>query len=279
MVQFFGQYLIGQEAISNQQLREALELMSRTNLPLGQVAVEKGLITNEQANQINHEQRYTDRHFGAIATTEGLLSAEQVEVLLNEQAQRRLRIGEALVQLNHLSEQEMHRHLSHFENIKAEHEGTERSDLPGYLLGNRLAEDTLEFIPRAIRRMSQLQIKMPTTCAPVEQTSRPIIATVLIRLEQGLRIALCTDEAFADELVYGVFGIPPVGVGDLDIDIRNDAVGQFLSIVAGTVLASLEQAGLEADSDPPILGVAPRSGYAFELVCTSGRATLILGEP
>jgi hypothetical protein len=127
--------------------------------------------------------------------------------------------------------------------------------------------------------MSQLQIKVPPTCAPVEETSQPIIATVLIRLEQGLRIALCTDEAFADELVYGVFGSPPVGIVTLDTDIRNDAVGQFLSIVAGTVLASLEQAGLEADSDPPILGVAPRSGYAFELICTSGAATLILGEP
>ena len=82
-MEFFGQFLVKEGAITVEQLREALDLMASENLRLGQVAVEQGLLSESEANDINREQRYTDKPFGSIAVKLGLITAVQ---LLSESA-------------------------------------------------------------------------------------------------------------------------------------------------------------------------------------------------
>jgi len=277
-VQFFGQFLIQEQAITVEQLREALDLMNRQNLMLGQLAVEENFLSESQANQINREQRYTDRPFGSIAISQNLLDSTQVKRLLELQQEKRIRIGEALVQLGYLNEDDLGKHLGQFK-AKQEPVVVETRELPGYLKNNRLAQYILELIPRTIRRVSTLQIKIPNQCEKVGRLSTPVVGSILVRFEHGLRIALCTDEEFATHLMQSIFGAPPSESQRKMEDILNDAVAEFLNIVAGTALAGLEQEGLDADLDPPILGIPPLEGFAFKLACTYGTATLILSEP
>ena len=277
-MQFFGQYLIQEKVITVEQLREALELMNKQNLMLGQLAVEEKYLTESEANQINREQRYTDRPFGSIAISQDLLDDDQVKRLLELQQEKRIRIGEALVQLSYLVEEDLGKHLSRFKT-KQDPLVVHTRELPGYLHGNRLAEYILELIPRTIRRVSALRVKIPGECEKVGRLSTPVVASILVRFEQGLRIALCTDEEFATHLMQSIFGAPPSESQRSMEDILNDAVAEFLNIVAGTALAGLEQEGLDADLDPPILGIPPLEGFGFELACTFGTATLILSEP
>ena len=122
-------------------------------------------------------------------------------------------------------------------------------------------------------------MKIPAQCEKVGRLSAPVVSSILVRFEQGLRIALCTDEEFATHLMESIFGAPPTESQRTMENILNDAVAEFLNIVAGAALAGLEQEGLDADLDPPIQGIPPLEGFAFELACTYGSATLILSEP
>ena len=45
MLEFFGQFLVRTKVISVEQLRDALDMMSRENLLLGQLAVEEGYLS------------------------------------------------------------------------------------------------------------------------------------------------------------------------------------------------------------------------------------------
>jgi len=275
-MQFFGQFLVKEGAITVDQLRTALDLMARENLRLGQIAVEQRLLSESEANEINREQRYSDKPFGSIAVKLGLMSEVQLKEVLKVQNQRRVRIGEALVRLKHLSAEELVRQLRRF---KAEEErfAIDSRELPGYLKDNRIAEFLLELVARVAMRTSSVQIKVPKHCTKLERLNSKIIASVLIRSEHSLRIALSGDSEFAHALTDGVFGQAPDEV--LPDEMLDDAVGEFLNMLAGNALAGLEQEGIPCELDPPIRGIPPLGGYAFDLVTTAGSATLILSEP
>ena len=50
-MQFFGQFLVKEGAITVDQLRTALDLMARENLKLGQIAVEQDLVKRERSER------------------------------------------------------------------------------------------------------------------------------------------------------------------------------------------------------------------------------------
>jgi len=275
-MEFFGQFLVKEGAITVEALREALDLMGTENLRLGQVAVEQGLLSESEANDINREQRYTDKPFGSIAVKLGLITEVQLRDLLKVQNQRRVRIGEALVRLKYLTAENL---VSELRKFKSEDQrvAVQPRDLPGYLDDNRIAEYVLELVPRVALRTSRVQIKVPHHCTKIERLAPKIIASVLIRSEQSLRVALSSDEEFAHALTDGVFGQAPSEV--LPNEMLDDALGEFLNMLAGNALSGLEQEGIPCELDPPIRGIPPLGGYAFDLNTTNGSATLILSEP
>ena len=127
MLEFFGQFLVRTKVISVEQLRDALDMMSRENLLLGQLAVEEGYLSESQANTINREQRYSDKPFGAIGVQMGLLTTVQLDQLLELQNKRRVQVGEALTRLSFISEDRLVQELRRF---KAEAERPHIGRLP-----------------------------------------------------------------------------------------------------------------------------------------------------
>ena len=103
-VKFFGQFLIESGEVDAGQIREALDLMDGANRSLGEVAVEAGLMTKADADRVNVAQREQDRPFGKLAVEMRLLTKKQLEEVLRKQEAGRVRIGEALVHLGHLSD-------------------------------------------------------------------------------------------------------------------------------------------------------------------------------
>ena len=75
-VKFFGQYLIEQAVVDDGHVREALELLDRTNRSVGQVAVDEGMLTEAEADRINLAQRGMDRSFGDLAVEVEVFVAE-----------------------------------------------------------------------------------------------------------------------------------------------------------------------------------------------------------
>ena len=275
MLEFFGQFLVRTKVISVEQLRDALDMMSRENLLLGQLAVEEGFLSESQANTINREQRYSDKPFGAIGVQMGLLTNQQLEQLLELQNKRRVQVGEALTRLSFITEDRLVQELRRFK-AEAERPHIREVTLPGYLHNHRVAEYLLDLVPRVMQRTSRVQCKLDLACEKIHRVDVDVVASVLIRSERTIRCAVASSEEFATRLTQNFFGQAP----DVELPpgMLEDGLGEFLNMVAGNAVTGLEQEGIPCEVDPPIRGLPPLDAYVFKMNTTAGEALLLLAE-
>jgi len=277
-VKFFGQFLLLEEAVSVDQLREALQLMESEHKVLGELAVESGLLSEEQAGDINRAQLTRDLPFGMLAVEKGLLSEKQVEELLNQQSRRRLRLGEALVRLGHLDPVEVESLLEKFNADQAPFFGSDL-DLPDLFNNNALASYVLDFLPKIAMRVSRLHLKVANE--PIGTGFHSATASIILRGTNCIRVSLSADAAFSSKLMTGMVRIMSGNFDaspDDDSD-QEDLLGEFLSILAGHALGAFEQKGEKLAVEPPTYGEPPSSETAaFSLVSPHGAARLFLGR-
>lgn len=101
--QFLGSFLLERGLATRAQIDEAAARQADTNRRLGDLAVEAGLLTPAQVEEIFTLQRDTDQSFGAIAVARGLVSRKDMDALVFRQSVRRTHLGEALLELGHLT--------------------------------------------------------------------------------------------------------------------------------------------------------------------------------
>lgn len=96
----FGEYLVEQKIIREEDLGRALEIQKTDRVPLGQLALQNRLIDNKQLFRILSRQRRPeekDKNFGQLAVEMGYLGQDQVEDLLERQTHTNRLLGEILV--------------------------------------------------------------------------------------------------------------------------------------------------------------------------------------
>ena len=123
----FGRFLLEMEFITKEQLVEALSRQLFQQTPLGRLAVETQRITMPQLFDILKYQNNESNagQFGQIAVKLGFLSKTDLEELLWLQTRTRKRVGEILVDLVALTEDQLLRASKKFETLKsAQLEGT-----------------------------------------------------------------------------------------------------------------------------------------------------------
>lgn len=96
--QFFGSYLLRNEAITTEQLLEAFSKMKNARIRLGTLAMHKGLMTAAEVDECCFIQTREDKRFGEIALERGYLTFDQVEELLRSQDSDYLLLGQTLVE-------------------------------------------------------------------------------------------------------------------------------------------------------------------------------------
>lgn len=101
--QFLGNYLLERGLATQAQIDEAAARQADNNRLLGHMAVEAGLLTPEQVDELFAIQRGADQSFGSIAVARGLVSRKDMDTLLFRQSVRRTHLGEALLELGHLT--------------------------------------------------------------------------------------------------------------------------------------------------------------------------------
>jgi len=113
----FGEYLIEQNIIREQDLVRALEIQKTDQVALGQLALQSGLIDNKQLFRILSRQRKPDekeKSFGRLAVEMQYLNPEQVETLLERQTHTNRLLGEILVSQGVVPKMELIKALKHF---------------------------------------------------------------------------------------------------------------------------------------------------------------------
>ena len=95
--QFFGNYLLSKEYITNEQLFDALKEKSQKHTKLGTLAIHSGLMTAAEVDSVIVEQTHQDKKFGELTIEMGYLTNEQVKTLLNIQSPDFLLLGQLLL--------------------------------------------------------------------------------------------------------------------------------------------------------------------------------------
>ena len=96
----FGEFLLGQGLVKEDELVSALDEQQQNKMPMGQMAVQKGFLDSKDLFKVLTEQRRRVRDandFGRIAMEMGVLKEEQVEVLVEEQNTTNELLGNLLV--------------------------------------------------------------------------------------------------------------------------------------------------------------------------------------
>ena len=114
---FFGQYLIKQGEITEEQLEKAIRLQKENSVLLGELAVQKEYLTPYQVDVVVNEQRSLNKKFGDIALSRGLLSEGQIADLLYEQSENHIFLGEALNRLGFIGFDRLNVCLNTFKGI------------------------------------------------------------------------------------------------------------------------------------------------------------------
>jgi len=96
----FGEFLLNQGLVKEEELVSALDEQQQNKMPMGQMAVQKGLLDSKDLFKVLTEQRKRLRDandFGRIAVEMGLLKEEQVEELVESQTTTNELLGNLLV--------------------------------------------------------------------------------------------------------------------------------------------------------------------------------------
>jgi CheY-specific phosphatase CheX len=271
-VKFFGQYLIERGEVTADHVRAALILMDAENRSIGELAVEGRLISEADADKVNAEQRHRDMPFGELAAEMGLLNEEQIDNLVQLQWRTRLRIGQALVRLNHLGKVRLEELLISYEEEQAPHR-IENLALPVGLDNNALAPYVVDLFTNLMMRVARIATRVGSGEPITEPPSLSVQVAVSVTGESGLLICLVGDEEFSRHLAAKASGLD---AESLDTEMLFDGVGEFLNVLAGNAMALTEQNGITTRLEPPQSEIDFESGFLFELAVNIGNAALFL---
>ena len=112
--QFFGNYLLTQGAVTQEQLFSAMKKLAGTRMRLGTLAIHAGYMTASEVDKILIEQTHTDKKFGEIAVEQGYLTDEQVAELLSAQSPDFLLLGQILVDDGVISNSDFEHYISDY---------------------------------------------------------------------------------------------------------------------------------------------------------------------
>lgn len=112
--QFFGNYLLTHEIVTQEQLFSAMQRMANEHMRLGTLAIHAGYMTSKQVDEVIIEQTHADRKFGELAIELGFLTPDQVHELLQEQSPDFLLLGQTLIDDGILTNQEFEHILSDY---------------------------------------------------------------------------------------------------------------------------------------------------------------------
>ena len=154
--------------------------MSRENLLLGQLAVEKDPLSPKRTRSI--ESRGIQTNLSVHRCTNGSSDDGTTGPTTELQNKRRVQVGEALTRLSFISEDRLVQELRRFK-AEAERPHIREVTLPGYLNNHRVAEYLLDLVPALCSEQAGCSV-FDLTCEKVHRVDVDVVASVLIRANE-----------------------------------------------------------------------------------------------
>lgn len=251
----FGEYLVNQQYLSEQQLKEVLSLQENSRAKIGKIAVAEKMLTEEEAEKINHIQAREDRRFGDIAVEKKLLTGFQVEKLLSLQGSPYHTFMEVLTGRAFMSEVEANRALAQFQSqmgytkeaLEAIKSGNADRILPLFLHSSNIMEAELAGV--AMRTVLRLIDTRAVPSKSMEKTAFPFSYFAMQNAmgDHNILFGIAGDEKGMLAVASG-FGREQFEQMDED---AFDSVCEFVNCINGLYASALSGKNVQVDMVPP----------------------------
>ena len=256
--QYFGQYLLNEKYLTNQQLKTAVEYQQSVRLKLGVLAVNAGYMNAEQANKVHSMQAKLDRRFGEIAVDMEYLKEEQVEELLSSQRFGHLLLAQALIDKNYMSldkfEEAIYEYKKKYNISEAQFDKLQRDDVDeiiniyvnlendkyGTEIKNYIAlfiRNVIRFIDSEVYTNKIMKVKeFKTECCVSQRIKNSINLSTYVNAKEDVFALIASRYAEEKLLVVD--------------EMAKDSVGEFLNLNNGLYLVGMSNIGVELDMEP-----------------------------
>ncbi|MDD5934114.1 MAG: chemotaxis protein CheX [Clostridiales bacterium] len=251
---FFGNYLLGKNIITDQQLEEILDYRKNNRVKLGLIAVEQNMLTPARADEVNRLQMKMDKRFGDIAVEKGYLTESDIAKLLQLQGNPYLMFVQAASEKGILTKEIIDANLVCFQKDNS------FSDGQMAVLKNGDLDQVVSFIIKVEKPYDSLValalkniVRFASTDLAVGTLTRENkvkanhIGLQSLNGDHEIMLALACDE---EELltIASPFGKEDFECVNVD---AMDAICEFINCTNGLFASKLSQDGIELDMLPP----------------------------
>lgn len=250
-IQFFGEFLIDRWVITRGQLIEALELQDYRNQKFGEVAVQKGLLTEEQVKQINERQKTEDKRIADLAVSMEMMEEQQAREILTFQKNNHLYLGEALLELGHITDDILERELAIFNEEQSRYT-LEDVSVPAGVQGVDLMKVTVDLTRKMFQRVASMLVKVGDGVLAADQQEPAVDYHLSVSVAfEGTATVHFVLSASSDVAVSIAGRILHEDATRESEEVVEDAVKEFCNIICGNAAAKLAQMGLQTEIAPP----------------------------
>ena len=271
---FFGNYLVKNGVITEEQLQEVLEIQKTSRVKMGLIAVSEKMLTARQTYEINMLQVTLDKRFGDIAVEKGYLTPEQVDKIISLQGNQYLLFIQALIDKNYATMEDIDTYILRF---KADYDFSDE-DFEALKSGDVDKITSLfiniskplynEYISLAIRNIIRFI------------DSNVIFETPVLLKEKRFE-HMASQCVNGDSLTAIASPYTKENFEEVDEDVY-DAVCEFTNCVNGLFASKLSYEGTNIDMLPPLFYtdaeiVSETGFYSVPLIVNTKKVNLIVG--
>ncbi len=263
---FFGVFLVKGGLISQEALDEALRLLDSSNKPLGLLANEMSLLDEDQASAILHEQSHSGKPFGLIARERGLLSDSQLKKLLDKQVRTHLFLGQALVELGHLTSARLMSALRDYWRLQ-QAINRHNSNLLAWAEDSSCLIMIMDALESAFRRYPRLPVKLGKLCRQASEVAYDHGFLMSLDLISGKRVSFWLG--LPEKVTMTLHTMPQDMSAEESGALVVDAIWQLMDVIRRYLRAKISSAGhlvLETRSRYYATGTRPDALDDFLLV-------------
>lgn len=283
---FFGNYLVKNGVITEEQLQEVIEVQKTSRVKMGLIAVSEKMLTARQTYEINMLQVTLDKRFGDIAVEKGYLTPEQVDKIISLQGNQYLLFIQALVDKNYVTMDDIDTYILRF---KADYDFSE-DDFEALKSGDIDKITSLfiniskplynEYISLAIRNIIRFIDSNVIFEAPILLKEKKFehLASQCVKGDYDMFVGF---EGDGDALIAVAEPYTKETFEEVDEDVY-DAVCEFTNCVNGLFASKLSYEGINIDMLPPLFYtdaeiVSEHGFYSVPLIINSKKVNLIVG--
>lgn len=254
--QFFGDYLVKNNLITNSQLEGVMEYQKSLRVKLGTIAVSEKLLNERQAEEINNLQAKMDKRFGDIAIEKQYLTQEQVSHLLSLQGNSYLQFVQALIDKQRFTLADIEAHVKEFQksndfsddNLDALKSGDIDKIAPIFIsIENPLCSEHVGLALRNIIRFIDNQILIKK-CYTVTEYTFEHFASQFLKGEHNILFGFAGSE---DSLLAIANPFAKEDFNEMDED-SYDSVCEFINCINGLFASKLSHEDIDIDLLPPM---------------------------